>query len=279
MNILFIKQGIKQNIIKKFFKGIQVKENNIIVNYNLSKAKIKKKIRISKKIKQILEKNNCKNVLISKDLKENIDFVNLLYSNNIEIIDGRELFKMYILDIVDYIVKKQKLKIQDCKIAILTNQYNRFIETVTKKLSVQCKNLQIVTNHIEDFERLEDRLYEEGVIITVTNNKRKSLLNSNIILNMDFSKEILNMYNIYEKAVIINFEEEVRIKKKRFEGKIINWYRLGVKDDSEIWEVVKKEKLYEYDFNEVMEYFYLLNKLKIEDVFLEKLILNKDIEF
>lgn len=279
MNILFVKQAIKPNIIKRIFKGIQVKEGKIIINCNLSKAKIKKKMKIVKKIKQILNNNSCKNVIISKDLKKDCDFVNLLYSNNIEIIDGRKIFKMYILDIVDYIVKRKKFKMQDCKIAILTNQYNRFVETVIKNLALQCKNLQVVTNHIEDFERLEDKLYNDGVIITVTNNKRKSLLNSNIILNIDFSKEILNMYNIYDKAIIVNFEEEIRIKKKRFMGNVINWYKIGVKEGAEILDVLKKEELAGFDFNEVVECYYFLNKLKIEEVFLEKLITQRDIEF
>ncbi len=279
MNILFIKQTIKPNIIKRIFKVIQVKENNIIINCNLSKAKIKKKIKIIKKIKQVLNKNFCKKVIISKDLKEDLDFVNLLYSNDIEIIDGRKIFKMYILDIVDYILKRQKFKIQDCKIAILTNQYNSFIEIVIKNLAVQCKNLQVVTNHIKSFERLEDKLYEDGVIITVTNNKRKSLLNSNIILNIDFPKEVLNMYSIYDKAIIVNFEEEIRIKKKRFAGSVINWYKVGVKDSSEMFDSLKKEDLQSYDFNDIVECYYFLDKLKIQDVFLKRLIMQRNIEF
>ena len=272
MNILLIEQAQKRSFVKKLFKPLEIKEKKVIINVDLNKINIKRKIKLVKKLKNILNNNDCQKVLISKILKNDIEFINLLYSSNIDIIDGKKLFKMYILDIVDYIVGKQNLKKEECKIAITTNQYNGFIEKVIKSLSVQCKCLQVVTNHIDKFRNIEDNLYEEGVIVTVTNNKRKSLLNSNIILNIDFPKEILNMYNIYDKAIIVNFEEEVKIKKKRFSGIVIDWYNLGIKENSIVLDILKENNLEIYDLNELVEYYYYLDKIQMNEVFLKNLI-------
>ena len=67
------------------------------------------------------------------------------------------------------------------------------------------KRLTIVSNNINKFRYLEEKLYNEyGIAIELSNNRRKSLLNSNIIINVDFEEEMVNKYNINSKAIIIN---------------------------------------------------------------------------
>ena len=54
-----------------------------------------------------------------------------------------------------------------------------------------------LTNHIEKFKTLERKVLEEyGIMITINNNKKKSLAKSNIILNMDFPNELINKYRL-----------------------------------------------------------------------------------
>ena len=69
-------------------------------------------------------------------------------------------------------------------------------------------------------------LEQEGMMITVTNNKKKSLLKTNFILNIDFPTELINQYQIKEDAVILNIQGNVKIKKKRFSGICINNYEI-----------------------------------------------------
>ena len=76
-------------------------------------------------------------------------------------------------------------------------------------------------------------LDEDGIMITITNNKRKSLSKSNIILNIDFPQELLNQYNIYEEAIIVNIQGNIKIKKKRFNGMCVNDYEIQVLNDEE----------------------------------------------
>ena len=46
------------------------------------------------------------------------------------------------------------------------------------------KRLNIVTNNLNKFKKIEDYLYNElGITINISNNKKQSLLKSNLIFN------------------------------------------------------------------------------------------------
>lgn len=272
MCITFIEESEKTNIIKGIFNRLKYTDGKIIINCKLHKLNIKKKIKLSRKIKRILNLEKSSTVIVSKKIKEDKEFINILYSNNIELIDGRNLFKRLAIDIVEYIIKKNKMDIKNLKISIMANSYNKITESIIKNLCIRCKKIQIITNHISKYEKIEDTLYEEGIIINITNNKRKSMRDSNIILNMDFPNETINKYNIYENAIIVNFEEKIKINKKRFSGTIINWYKASIKNKEQIFELIQEQDVYKYDFNEIIEYLYFLNKIKAEDIYVESLI-------
>ena len=64
-----------------------------------------------------------------------------------------------------------------------------------KILAKKYKSINIVTNHVEKFKKLEKSLEEdEGIIISITNNKKRSLMKSGIIINIDFPNELINKY-------------------------------------------------------------------------------------
>lgn len=86
-------------------------------------------------------------------------------------------------------------------------------------------------------------------MITVGNNKRKSLSKSKIIINIDFPNEFINEYNIYEEAIIITLRKNIKIKSKRFNGKIIDNYEISLKNNEEI----EFENLNKYNLKEIYE--------------------------
>ena len=97
---------------------------------------------------------------------------------------------------------------------------------------------------MEKFKKLEEQILEEyGIMITVNNNKKKSLTKADIILNLDFPNELINKYRIAEKASIINIRGNIKIYQKRFEGKIYNDYE------------IKYENLEEFDFDKENIYY------------------------
>ena len=91
-------------------------------------------------------------------------------------------------------------------------------------------------------------------MITITNNKRKSLLKSEIILNFDFVQEVLNEYNIYENAIIINIEGDIKILKKRFNGINVNNYEIKSIISNDLFSVEKLKYFYLKDLAEAEIY-------------------------
>ena len=57
------------------------------------------------------------------------------------------------------------------------------------------------------------------------------MLKSNIIINVDFSKETLNKYKINENANIINVKGKIKINQKSFNGLNINNYEIDFRED------------------------------------------------
>ena len=155
--------------------------------------------------------------------------MNFLYSYNLDIVNGIWLFELLSSKILDYILEKKQLEKQNISITVLVNELSENILGNLKVMSKQYKRLNIVTNHRERFKRLEKQLLDdEGIMITVGNNKKKSLARSDVILNVDFPTELINEYNIFDEAIIVNLRGDVRIFKKKFNGLCVNNYDIFV---------------------------------------------------
>ena len=76
---------------------------------------------------------------------------------------------------------------------------------------------------------------------------------SDIILNVDFPKESLNEFNIFDKSIIINWDEHLKIRKKRFEGKIIEEINIKISEDSEIRRFIEQNNLQNYDERDICQ--------------------------
>lgn len=209
---------------------IKIEQNDCKTCLNLEKEKNIKKV-INKLIK-----NEVTNVVLSKEFIENKNFINALNANGINIFDGRWLEKYLSIQILDYIVIQKSIKKEETEIAITVNQITDLsIETI-KILAKQYKRVTVVTNYIEKLRKIEKEIYDkEGILIVVSNNQKKSLLKPQIILNMDFNKELLNKYRINEEAIIINLEGDMKIEEKRFNGINVNDYEIEVVREEIIW--------------------------------------------
>ena len=81
----------------------------------------------------------------------------------------------------------------------------------------------------------------------ITNNKRKALSKSELIVNFDFVQEVINQYNIVENATIINLNDKIKINEKRFCGIIITDYEV------EIQKNINNEKTKFLDIDDILE--------------------------
>lgn len=227
MKTLYIEKMDKPIMV---IQKIKIEQENCKICLNLEKEK-----NIRKVIRKLI-KNNVTNVVLSKELCENKNLINALNASDINIFNGRWLEKYLSIQILDYIVMQKVIKKEETEIAITVNQITDLSIAIIKTLAKQYKRVTVVTNHIEKLRKIEKDIYDkEGILIVVSNNQKKSLLKTKIILNMDFNKELLNKYRINEEAIIINLEGDMKIEEKRFNGINVNDYEIDVGREEIIW--------------------------------------------
>ncbi len=240
----YIKTRKEKNILKKMLNKIEVEEYENGKQYTIPK--------FNKKLLEKLKEDNIKNIVIAKKDKENVEFLNNIYSNNINILDGRILFKNLIPEIIKFLSNVLKINKNDMEITILVNDCSQINIFYINELIKDVKRTNIVTNNINKFKLFTDRLYnKEGIVIPVMNNKNKSLLNKKIILNIDFTEEQLKKYKINRKAIVINIENNIENFNKTFSGINIKNYKL-----------ISNNKESEFEENEIYESYIIMRKIQ-----------------
>ena len=276
----YIQETDKPNKFLKLFNVIKLQEDKIILPIDEEKITNKTAEKLAIKTNKILEKSNCNKLVISKEIRKQEQYINYLYTYNLEIVDGKWLFEVLSEKVLDYVVENKSLKKQEMQLSILVNDISEIMLEHIKRLVKQYKRVNIVTNHIEKFKKIEEDLLEKyGIMITVTNNKKKSLIKSELILNADFPSELINKYNIYEEAIIVNIKQKVRIGKKRFNGICINDYEIKFNDADFDYDFCKSNKydnkyIYEAQMYKKQPFDNILQKVKKDKVEISKLIAN-----
>lgn len=156
---------------------------------------------------------------------------------------------------------------------ILVNDFTDINREIIIDIAKSIKRLNIVTNHIEKCKKIQEYLYNEfGIMLTVTNNKRRSLSKSKIIVNIDFVEENINKYKIYDNAIIININDKINIRSKRFNGININYYKIKIPEKYKI-EEFQDEIIYE-SLIVTKKYQYIKEKAKKDKIKIDKFMGN-----
>ena len=281
MNICYISEThetcdfVKRIVIKikKIFNIVEFSEDNgkttiTLPLFKSNKIRNKKIIKIAKRINKKLYDNNIENVVLSNYLEENEILKQKLYCQNINILDGRYLFYLLIPEIIEYILKRQKVKLQNGEVTLLINDFTQNNAKIITYIAQNVKRVNIVTNHSNKFKKIEDYLYNElGVILNITNNKSKSLSNANLIINIDFPEEIINKYEINSNAIIVNIFNEIKIRAKKFNGININYYKACIPKEYQIDgfqnNLVYESSIYKYSYENVRKDI-IANKIRIK---------------
>ena len=187
--VIYLKNEKKLN---KILKKIFIKEKNVV---------------ISKKLEELIKKEN-KNYFKNQQYKQIVD--KSMYIKNVE-------------EVAKYVIEKNGSKIGENNVYFLMNNNNYNFTSIIINCSINFKNLAIITNNIKQFEFLEKNIISNyGIYIVISNNKKKSLLNAKYIINIDYSEQNLNSYNINRDAIIFNLSEYNIKNIKGFNGLIIN---------------------------------------------------------
>lgn len=279
----YIQEIDKPNFLFSFFNIVKLEDDKIILPIaNNEKITLKKAQKLAENTNKILKKAHGNQVVVSKLIKNQEEYLNYLNSYNIRIVQGKWLFELLANDVLEYIVDKKRLKKEQIKVSILVNDMSDIMLENIKQIIRQYKRVNIVTNHLERFKKLEEQvLEEEGIMITVSNNKKRSLAKSEIILNVDFPTELINKYNLYEQAIIVNIKSDVEINKKRFNGININDYEIQFKDfedfDYDKDNLYDKKDLYEVMSYKKQPYIYIRRKVISDKVKIIKLVGNRSV--
>lgn len=251
---IFLKKIIV--FFKQLFCILTIKENRICV---LPYKKVNNKILINL-IAKIIAKN-AQSIVLSNSLNSVKYLKAELTNRKVHIYNGQILANYIIYNLIEYISKLKNEETYVQEVSILVNTYNKLKEETIVYLAKKLKRINIVTNKINDFNKIATYLENNmGIGITITNNKRKSLAKSKIIINIDFNEETLNQFNINRNAIIINIGDNVEIKTKLFNG--INVYDYYIEYDTELDnELLKyfdKKLIYESmisknNYNEIIE--------------------------
>lgn len=259
----------KPNFFKRVIARIKMKlgilhikeiENKTIVILPVLKAKDlseKNQERLADKIaKRLYDKPN-QNLVLAHDL--NLPgFKNYLYSQNCNILDGRWLFTYLLPQVINYVAEKQEIDSKTLEVSMMINDNSESNLKTIIEIAQNVKMMNIITNDIEKFRRIEEYLYEnKGIIVRLTNNRKKALLKSSLILNIDLPEEVVNEYVIPKKAILVNISEKITILSKRFSGINSNYYRISLPEKYKNW--FEENNIYQ-DFDEAVLYESVLYK-------------------
>lgn len=187
-----------------------------------------------RKIEKIKLKYKKDKIIFSKLLKQ--------YQTQYE---NEKIVSEFLDEILDFIIEKtenESIKMEMQNIHFLANEYNKKNIEIIEKIMQRTKTINIVTKNLKKYMEYEEKLYQEkGILISVTNNRRKSLKKAKIIINLDFKEEELKEYSINRNCIFINCVGEKYKNIKYFEGTIINDIEVNT---NEI-ENLKKFKLYQ----------------------------------
>lgn len=278
-----IKAGTIKKVImfyKKIFNIITVKPLGEGILFFVPYKK-KNEIELANKIAKKLKYYNINNVVIDDELQVD-NFKNRLYENNINILDGRWLFEFLLIDVLKYISNLKNEELKNGEITIAVNDVDEIAVNIIYELAENIKRLNVVTNNIEKLKNIENKLYKEkGIMITLTNNKRKSLAKAKIILNIDFPEEMLNKYTINKKAILVNIDSKININNKTFSGVNINYYDIKISDDimkkfieNNVYKTFDKTVLYESILYSKNRYQVIREKIMKDEIKINGLIGN-----
>lgn len=244
--------------------------------------------KINRMVKKVYKKFKKGTFLFafSSNIKEQQQFKQALERyqvTNIIWAEGKWLLSHLILMMLEYISKLQQIEVKEQKVEILMKEVSDLSYYEIKELAEKVKRLKIITPDITKFRRIERELYEEdGIAIELSNNKKKSLSKSTLIINVDFPKELIDQYKINRKAILIHIQEKVKMESLQFSG--INVYDCNINFAPKIQDEFKQQPVYNQFYPNILYETYLYRKdnpeniikqIQADQVFIEYLIGNK----
>lgn len=167
--------------------------------------------KIYTKIMKKIRNNNFKIVLSNKiQMKENLD---KKYT-----FDGKLLMKHMILQVINYIEQCVDYDFRAESIFVTMNDERNF--EYIQDIAGIFKDINIVTNRIKKLNRMYERLSKQSdLIVSLQNNRKKSLKRAKIIINFD--EDFFKTFYCGRNCIIINLYKDKLNMRNSFHGVVI----------------------------------------------------------
>ena len=223
------KEKIKSYFGRLFYKiRIERCKDGIIILLPTNYKKYKRRIR--RQVEKNFLKEKQLHVIYAEEIEQELNCSELLKKYT-----GKILMKKLIFQIIEliYNIVHERKEMDD--IYVFLNEYSVENLKIIDECVNKFKNVNLITSNITKFKRLERKYEKEGILITVSNNKRKGATKAGIIINVDLDNKSFNKYNINSNAIIINLSKEKNFGTSNFNGVIINDYNIKMNIDETVY--------------------------------------------
>ena len=115
-------------------------------------------------------------------------------------------------------------------VALLIQKADDIIFAEIMEIAQNVKVLKIITDNINKFSYAERKLYKNyGIGLQVTSNRKKSLKDVDIVVNLDFNEQKLKECKFNPLATIISVNE--KIEPSNIKGNIVDYYQIEYNED------------------------------------------------
>ena len=228
--------------------------------------KEKKMEKVVQNLLKQIQKAKVDTIVFSNDLINSSFYSQIekeLKQKEYQILNGRRLMNYMNYDIFGYILNLQKTDIKKEELFFLINKDDSLDLQFLSKFVENCKMVNIVTNDLERFKKIQENLYEkENILISVSNNRSKSLKRAKYIFNVNMDQKDIEKYKINRNAMIVNFRENLRYNSNIFDGICVNYFQINLPDEY-IEQFDKNIEIEEFDRTRLYESI-LMKKIEIE---------------
>ncbi len=191
----------------------------IILPFSIEKIKKTKLQKCMKKVQKLIKKYQINTLVIQDKLEQNLRLEKENLNRKIHILDGKGIIPYMIKEILEYMMQKQNTKTQLEDLYFCINEPKSiYIENINY-LSKYFKTINIITPKISNFQKIANKIEQnENSMITVTNNRKKSLKKAKFIINFDFTEEQIKSYSIYRRAILILLNNNCNCEIAGFDG-------------------------------------------------------------
>ena len=209
---------------KRSMRKIEVEEVLGEVKVVLPRFKERYTKRVADKVLKMINEYKVENVILSKELSQNLDFCRFLEENQKYIVTGRRMSKVVLGKLLEEIAKYSKFPKEKMNVLLLMNEYSLENIDLIEEISKNVRQLHVMSRNYTKYEKCAGMLFEHyGYLVKLYSNEYHGEFNRvNLVINMDFKEEELQELIISKNCVVVSLNEKIHKIKRGFHGIIVN---------------------------------------------------------